>query len=206
MKQPLIIGIAGGSASGKSSVAKAIYDHFKSTNSVYILKHDDYYCNDNHLSFAERLKINYDHPLAFDTDLLIEQVKDLKQGKTIKKPIYDFVEYLRTDEIEIVEPTDVIIIEGLLVLENEKLRDLYDLKIYVDTDSDVRLIRRIMRDVKSRGRSLDSIVDQYLTSVRDMHISFIEPTKRYADIIIPNGKENVKAIDLIITKIASILP
>ncbi|MDF9867266.1 uridine kinase [Bacilli bacterium PM5-3] len=205
MKKPLLIGIAGGSASGKSSVARIIYEHFHDTNSVYILKQDDYYKDKNHLSLSERKAINYDHPLEFDIDLMIKQLSDLSNNRKINKPVYDFSTYLRTDLIEEVLPTDVIIVEGLFALENEDLRNLYDLKIFVDTDSDIRLIRRIMRDVNERERSLESIVEQYQTSVRDMHISFVEPTKRYADVIILNGKENVKAIDLIITKIASIL-
>ena len=205
MKKPLLIAIAGGSASGKSSVAQMIADYFSKDNSVYILKQDDYYNNQDFMSMEERLAVNYDHPLAFDNELMLEQIKCLKNNQIINKPLYDYTLYTRSKETEQIKPHDVIIVEGLLALENKELRELYDLKIFIDTDSDIRLIRRIMRDVKERGRSLDSIVNQYQTSVRDMHIQFVEPSKRYADIIIPNGKENVVAVDLIITKIASIL-
>jgi len=205
MKKPYLIAITGGSGSGKTSIAQAVCDHFKKTNSVYVLRQDDYYNDQKEMSMAERLKVNYDHPAAFDNALMVQQLKELKMGQTIKKPTYDFVEYTRKDEVELIEPTDVIIVEGLLVLENEKLRDLYDLKIFVDTDADERLIRRINRDVKKRGRSLDSVINQYLSTVKEMHYRFVEPTKRYANVIITKGRENVQAVDLIITKIASIL-
>ncbi|MEG0284055.1 MAG: uridine kinase [Erysipelotrichales bacterium] len=205
MKKSLLIGIAGGSASGKTSVAKKVCDYFKVNNSVYILKQDDYYKDQSHLSMDQRIKTNYDHPMAFDTELMVDQITDLVNGKTISKPTYDYTIHTRSEVVEEIVPAEVIIIEGLFALENAAIRDMCDLKIFVDTDSDIRLIRRMMRDINERGRSLESIVTQYQESVRDMHIQFVEPTKRFADIIIPEGGNNEVAIDLIITKISSIL-
>ena len=166
----------------------------------------DYYCKDqSHLPFEERLKTNYDHPLAFDTDLLIEHVNKLINREAIDKPVYDYVHHTRANEVIHVEPQDVIIIEGILVLEDKRLRDLMDIKLFVDTDSDLRIIRRIQRDIKERGRTADSVIEQYVTAVRPMHNMFIEPTKRYADVIIPEGGGNDVAIDLMVTKIKTIL-
>ena len=203
-KRPLIIGIAGGSCSGKTSVTKAIYDVFKD-HSVVVIEQDYYYKDQSHLTFEERLLTNYDHPLAFDTDLLIEHIHALLDRKAIEKPVYDYVNHTRSKEIIHVEPKDVIIIEGILVLEDKRLRDLMDIKLYVDTDSDLRIIRRIQRDIKERGRTADSVIEQYVTAVRPMHNMFIEPTKRYADVIIPEGGGNEVAIDLMVTKIKTIL-
>ncbi|MBD8028220.1 uridine kinase [Ureibacillus sp. Re31] len=202
--RPLVIGIAGGSCSGKTSVTHAIYDVFRE-HSVVVIEQDYYYKNQSHLTFEERLKTNYDHPLAFDNDLLLEHLNRLLQRKAIDKPVYDYVNHTRAEEVIHVDPKDVIILEGILVLEDKRLRDLMDIKLFVDTDSDLRIIRRIERDIKERGRTIDSVIDQYLTAVRPMHNLFIEPTKRYADVIIPEGGENEVAIDLMVTKIKTIL-
>lgn len=205
MKKPLVIGIAGGSASGKTSISRKIFETFKNVKSVQVIKQDDYYKNQDHLEMEERLLTNYDHPFAFDNDYLLAQIDDLINFKAIEKPMYDFVNHTRSDQKETIEPTEVIIIEGLFVLEDEKLRDVLDIKIFVDTDADVRFIRRMLRDVKERERSLDHVVEQYESTVKIMHEQFVEPSKRYADIIVPHGSENTVAIDLIVTKIASIL-
>ena len=205
MNKPILIGIAGGSASGKTSIAMKIKDMFSDTKSVLILRMDDYYKDQTHLSMEERVLTNYDHPFAFDNDLLITQLKELLAGRSVEKPTYDFVTHNRSDVVEHLEPADVILLEGLFVLENEDLRQLENIKVFVDTEADIRFIRRLMRDVKERGRSLDSVVNQYVTTVRVMHTTFIEPTKRYADIIIPEGGSNTVAIDLLATKISSII-
>ncbi|MFJ8458383.1 MULTISPECIES: uridine kinase [Lysinibacillus] len=204
VKRPVVIGIAGGSCSGKTSVTRAIYDVFRD-HSVVVIEQDFYYKDQSHLTFEERLGTNYDHPLAFDNDLLIEHIKKLLVRQPIDKPVYDYVQHTRAEEVVHVEPVDVIILEGILVLEDADLRDLMDIKLFVDTDSDLRIIRRIMRDIKERGRTTDSVIEQYLSAVRPMHNLFIEPTKRYADIIIPEGGDNEVAIDLMVTKIKTIL-
>ncbi|MDZ5499906.1 uridine kinase [Enterococcus cecorum] len=201
-KKPIIIGVSGGSGSGKTSVSRAIFNNF-SNHSIMMLEHDSYYKDQSHLSFEERLKTNYDHPFAFDTDLLIEHLEKLLNYETIEKPVYDYVAHTRSTETVIQEPKEVIIIEGILILEDKRLRDLMDIKIYVDTDDDIRIIRRIKRDMIERGRTLDSIIDQYLSVVKPMYHQFIEPTKRYADVIVPEGGENHVAIDLINTKVAT---
>jgi uridine kinase len=203
-RKPVVIGVAGGSGSGKTSVTKAIYDHFQG-HSILMLEQDYYYKDQSHLPFEERLKTNYDHPLAFDNDLLIEHLHQLLQYKPIKKPVYDYKLHTRSDKVIHVEPKDVIILEGILVLEDERLRNLMDIKVYVDTDADIRIIRRLQRDIKERGRTMESVIDQYINVVRPMHNQFIEPTKRYADIIIPEGGQNHVAIDLMVTKIQTIL-
>lgn len=204
MEKPVIIGIAGGSGSGKTSVTKAIYNHFKG-ESIDVIEQDAYYRDQSHLPFEERLKTNYDHPLAFDNDLLIVHLQQLQEGKAIEKPVYDYALHTRSEQVVIVEPKNVIILEGILVLDDERLRDMMDIKLFVDTDADIRIIRRIARDINERGRTLDSVVDQYINVVRPMHNQFIEPTKRYADIIIPEGGHNHVAIDLLITKIQTVL-
>jgi len=204
VKRPVVIGIAGGSCSGKTSVTRAIYDVFRE-HSVVVIEQDFYYKDQSHLTFEERLGTNYDHPLAFDNDLLIEHIKKLLVRQPIQKPVYDYVQHTRAEEVIHVEPVDVIILEGILVLEDADLRDLMDIKLFVDTDSDLRIIRRIMRDIRERGRTTDSVIEQYLSAVRPMHNLFIEPTKRYADIIIPEGGDNEVAIDLMVTKIKTIL-
>lgn len=203
--KPIIIGIAGGSASGKTSVAAEIKEFFEDSRSVIILRQDDYYQNQDHMEMSERIKTNYDHPFAIETDLLVRHLEELSAGKSIQKPIYDFVNHTRASETELVESCDVIIVEGLFVLESEELRERLDIKLFVDTDADIRFIRRLKRDVEDRGRTLNSVVDQYIATVRLMHNSFIEPSKRYADLIIPEGGKNKVAIDLLITKINSII-
>ncbi|KEP26577.1 MULTISPECIES: uridine kinase [Bacillus] len=203
-RKPVVIGIAGGSGSGKTSVTNSIYEQFKG-HSILMLQQDLYYKNQSHMPFEERLLTNYDHPLAFDNDLMFEHLEQLLRYESIEKPIYDFKLNTRAEETVHVEPKDVIIVEGIFALEDERLRDLMDIKLYVDTDADLRIIRRILRDTKERGRSIDSVIEQYVSVVRPMHNQFIEPTKRYADIIIPEGGQNHVAIDLMVTKIQTIL-
>jgi len=201
--KPIVIGVTGGSGSGKTSVSRAIYSEFTG-KSIMMLAQDSYYKDQSDLPFEERLKTNYDHPLAFDTDLLIKHINQLLNAEAIEKPVYDYTMHTRSDEIIYQEPRDVIILEGILILEDKRLRNLMDIKIYVDTDDDIRIIRRIKRDMEERGRSLDSVIDQYLNVVKKMHEQFIEPTKKYADIIIPEGAKNQVAIDLMTTKIRTI--
>lgn len=203
-KRPIVIGVTGGSGSGKTSVSRAIYNQFTG-HSILMLEQDFYYKNQDDLSFEERLKTNYDHPFAFDTDLLIQHLEDLIHYKSIEKPVYDYAAHTRSKNIIIQEPKEVIILEGILILEDPRLRKLMDIKVYVDTDDDIRIIRRIKRDIEERGRTLNSVIEQYLTVVKPMHHQFVEPSKKYADIIIPEGKTNQVAIDLMTTKIRSIL-
>lgn len=203
-KKPVVIGVAGGSGSGKTSVTKSIYEHFKG-HSILMIEQDYYYKDQSHLPYEERLNTNYDHPLAFDNNLLIDHLKTLLNHESIEKPVYDYKLHTRSEDVIFVEPKDVIILEGILILEDERLRELMDIKLYVDTDADIRIIRRILRDIKERGRSIDSVIEQYISVVRLMHNQFIEPTKRYADIIIPEGGQNHVAIDLMVTKIQTIL-
>ncbi|WP_414046224.1 uridine kinase [Macrococcus equi] len=204
MTKATIIGIAGGSGSGKTSVTSKILKNLEGY-SVALIEQDYYYKNQDHLSFEERLKTNYDHPLAFDNDLLIQNLIDLRNGQTVKVPTYDYTNHTRSKKTITFEPKDVIIVEGIFALENETLRDLMDVKIYVDTDADLRILRRMVRDIEERGRTMESVIDQYLTVVRPMHNQFIEPTKRYADIIIPEGGSNAVAIDIMTTKIQSLI-
>ena len=203
-KRPVIIGVTGGSGSGKTSVSRAIFDSLNG-HSLLMIQDDSYYKNQDDISFDERVKVNYDHPNAFDTDLLIEQLGDLLEWKAIDIPVYDYVQHTRSKQTVHVEPKEVIIVEVILVLNDPRLRDLMDIKLFVDTDDDIRIIRRIKRDMEERGRSLDSIIEQYISVVKPMYHQFIEPTKRYADVVIPEGVTNTVAIDLINTKVASIL-
>ncbi|MFG6114240.1 uridine kinase [Halobacillus sp. MO56] len=203
-ERPVVIGVAGGTGSGKTSVTRSVIQRF-ADKPLLMIEQDYYYKDQYHLPMEERLKTNYDHPLAFDNDLLIEHLKQLIQEKPIEKPVYDYKMHTRSNETIHVEPREVIIVEGILVLEDERLRDLMDIKVFVDTDADVRIIRRLMRDIKERGRSIDSVIEQYINVVRPMHLQFVEPTKRYADIIIPEGGQNHVAIDLMATKIKTIL-
>ena len=204
MRRPIVIVVTGGSGSGKTSVSRAILDKFTEV-SILLLEQDFYYKDQSELPFEERLKTNYDHPFAFDTDLFIKDLQKLIQYESIEQPVYDYSKHTRSDQVIHREPKEVIIVEGILILEDKRLRDLMDIKVYVDTDDDIRIIRRIKRDMESRGRTLDSVIHQYLTVVKPMHQQFIEPTKKFADIIIPEGGQNQVAIDLMTTKIASIL-
>ncbi len=204
MKCPILIGISGGTGSGKSTVTKEIFKAIEDEN-ITIIEQDSYYKDQSNLSFEERVKTNYDHPDAFDNELLKTHLTDLLNGKAIEKPIYDFESHNRKKETIKVEPKDIIILEGILILFEKEIRDLLDIKVFVDTDSDVRVIRRILRDIKDRGRTLDSVILQYMSTVRPAHLQFIEPTKRYADIIIPEGGYNKVAIDLIVAKINEII-
>jgi uridine kinase len=198
--RPLIIGIAGGSGSGKSTVARRIADALAPAK-VAFLDMDAYYKHRSDLSIEERRKLNWDHPDAFDLDLLSAHLMALADGKAIDKPVYDFVTHLRTDQTVHIEAADVIVVDGILLFVDERVRARCDVKVFVDADADVRLIRRIRRDMAQRGRPLEEILDQYLTTVQPMHLQFVEPSKRYADIIVPRGGHNTVAIDLIINTI-----
>ncbi|NME83439.1 uridine kinase [Clostridium sp. SM-530-WT-3G] len=203
MEDVMIIGIAGGSGSGKTTIAQKIKDVFG--EEVVILCHDYYYKANNQIPLEERKKLNYDHPDSFDTDLLIEQLISLKQGKSINHPVYSFVEHTRLEETVEVKPAKVIIVEGILIFENKQLCDLMDIKVFVDTDADVRIIRRLLRDVKERGRDLDSVVTQYLGTVKPMHEEFVDPSKKRADIIIPEGGANNVALNMLLEKIKNFI-
>ena len=203
-KNPIIIGVTGGSGSGKTSVSRAILANSPNAK-IAMIEHDSYYKDQSHLTFEERVTTNYDHPLAFETDLLINHLKELIADRPVDIPIYDYTQHTRSEKSYRQEPQDVFIVEGILVLEDQRLRDLMDIKLFVDTDDDIRIIRRIKRDMQERGRSLDSIIEQYTRVVKPMYHQFIEPTKRYADIVVPEGVSNLVAIDLINTKVASIL-
>lgn len=204
MKRPILIGITGGTGSGKSTVAREIYKRFNE-NCIAMVEQDAYYKDQGNLSYEERIKTNYDHPDAFDTSLLLEHLNKLINREAINKPMYDFEIHTRKKETVRVEPKDIVIVEGILVLAEPELRKLLDIKIYVDTDADVRIIRRLIRDINERGRTVDSVINQYLNVVRPMHMQFIEPTKRYADIIIPEGGHNKVAIDIISANIRQYL-
>lgn len=203
-QKPVVIGVAGGSGSGKTTVTRSICQRF-TEQTILVIEQDYYYKDQAHLPFEERLNTNYDHPLAFDNDLLIEHIHELINQKPIYKPVYDYKIHTRSQETIYVEPKEVIILEGILILEDPRLVDLMDIKVYVDTDADIRIIRRLLRDIKERGRTLDSVIDQYVNNVRPMHLQFVEPTKRYSDIIIPEGGQNQVAIDIMATKIENIL-
>lgn len=204
MAKPIIIGIAGGTGSGKSTVAHEIYESLPS-GSISMIEQDSYYKDQSHLSYEERVKTNYDHPDAFDTKLMLEHIKKLQAGIAIDKPMYDFEVHNRKKETVRVEPKDIIIIEGIMILVEAEIREMMDIKLFVDTDADVRIIRRITRDIKERGRTIDSVIEQYINVVRPMHLEFVEPTKRYADVIIPEGGYNKVAIDIMIAKVKEIV-
>jgi uridine kinase len=203
-QKPVVIGVAGGTGSGKTTVAREIYLNFKD-KSILMIEQDAYYKDQSHKTMEERTKTNYDHPLAFDNDLLLDHLQKLLSYNKIEKPIYDYANHTRAKEVSLIEPKDVIILEGILILEDKRLRDLMDIKLFVDTDADIRIIRRLVRDIEERGRTLDSVITQYTSIVRPMHLQFVEPTKRYADVIIPEGGQNRVAIDLMVTKIRTIL-
>lgn len=202
--EPVIIGIAGGTGSGKTTVAKEVLKHFPGA-SVVTIHHDSYYRDRAHMPFEDRVKINYDHPDAFENDLMLRHLMELKAGHTIEKPLYDYETHTRKSETLTIRPARIILLEGILVLSVEEIRDLLDIKLYVDTDADERFIRRLRRDMVRRGRTAEQVIEQYLDTVRPMHLQFVEPSKRYADVIIPEGGKNVVAVDLIVTKLRDIL-
>lgn len=199
-----VIGIAGGTGSGKTTVVKKIVGSFPDDN-VIMLPQDAYYKDQGHLPLSERKLINYDHPFAFDNELLIDHIKKLSSGQAVDLPVYSYITYTRQKDSIHIEPGEIIIVEGILVLDDPALRNLLDIKIFVDADADERFIRRLKRDIMERGRSVESVIDQYMNIVRPMHNQFVEPSKRYADVIVPEGGQNEVAIDLITTKIRSLL-
>ena len=202
MSNSVVIGVSGGSASGKTTVANRLKEVCH--DSVELLSHDFYYFPHDDLTMEERAKFNYDHPNAFDTERLIEDIRSLKQGKSIERPVYSYTKHTRLDETVKVNPAKVIIVEGFLIFENSDLRDLLDIKVFVDADADERLIRRIIRDVNERGRSLESVIMQYTNTVKPMHEQFVEPYKKYADLIIPRGGLNDVAIEMLVHRIKAI--
>ncbi|MBM6870506.1 uridine kinase [Pseudoflavonifractor phocaeensis] len=199
--ETMVIGIAGGTGSGKTTLTVRLKEKFG--EDVSVLYHDNYYKSHSDMPFEDRKKLNYDHPDAFDTGRLVADLQALCRGETIQSPTYDYTIHDRSEVTVEVHPTKVIIVEGILIFEDKALRDLMDIKIFVDTDADVRILRRIMRDVKERGRSLDSVVKQYLTTVKPMHEQFVEPSKRYADIVVLEGGHNLVALDMIIQRVRS---
>jgi uridine kinase len=204
MNKPLIIGVAGGSGSGKTTVVREIIRNMGKSH-VTVLHHDSYYRDVKHLPFEERIKINYDHPDSLETTLLINHLQELIAGNAVEVPCYDFTEHMRVPETERIEPRKVIIVDGLLILWDRELRTLMDIKVYVDTDADLRFIRRLSRDIHERGRSAELVIEQYLRTVRPMHLEFVEPSKRYADVIIPEGGHNRVGVDMLLTKIRSVV-
>ncbi len=203
MQRAMIIGIAGGTGSGKSTLANKLKEAFE--GEMISLSHDYYYKSNDNLPFEERTKLNYDHPDAFDTELLIQHLHQLKNGQAIEHPVYSFVEHTRMKETVRVEPAKVILVDGILIFENKELCDLMDIKVFVDTDADVRIIRRLLRDVQERGRDMDSVINQYLHTVKPMHEEFVEPSKKRADIIIPEGGFNSVALDMLLERVKSFI-
>ena len=199
MDDIMVVGIAGGTGSGKTTITKKLMQHFG--GDVSVIYHDNYYKAHHHMSYEERARLNYDHPDSFDTDLLIQAVKDLKAGRSVTCPVYDYTIHDRSDKVIVVRPAKVIIVEGILIFQSRELCQQMDIKIYVDTDADVRILRRIVRDVRDRGRSLDSVVNQYLSTVKPMHEQFVEPSKRNADIIIPEGGHNQVAMEMVMERV-----
>ena len=202
--EPVIIGVAGGSGSGKTTVVREIIRNL-GEREVTVIHHDSYYRDVSHLSFDERTRINYDHPNSLETALFVSHLHQLKSGRAVEVPVYDFAQHNRSPETETAEPRQVIIVDGLLILWDADLRTLMDIKVYVDTDADLRFIRRLKRDIHERGRSADSVIEQYTLTVRPMHLEFVEPSKRYADVIIPEGGYNRVGVDMLLTKIKSVL-
>ena len=204
MQKPIIIGVAGGTASGKTTVSKKILETVGSEHLAYI-EHDSYYRDLSHLPLAERRGFNFDHPNALENEMLIAHLEALLQGHSVQVPVYDFAQYVRTDQLRQLKPKQVILVEGILIFVDKCLRDMMDIKIYVDAPPDLRFIRRLKRDMTERNRSLNHVIDQYLETVRPMHLEFVEPSKRYADVIIPHGGRNVKGIEMIIAQIQRML-
>jgi uridine kinase len=202
--KPLTIGVAGGSGSGKTTVVKALMEAVGPGNAAF-LPHDAYYRDYSHLSLEDRTSVNWDHPDSLQTELMVGHLASLVAGRPVEIPIYDFRTYTRLEETERLEPRPVIIVEGILILVERDLRDLLDIKVFVDTDSDLRFIRRLQRDVSERARSVNSVVEQYMRTVRPMHLDFVEPSKRYADLIIPEGGFNRVAIDMLVARVRSVL-
>jgi uridine kinase len=199
MENILVIGIAGGTGSGKTTLMKRLVEQFGDV--VSVLSHDNYYRRLDHLAFEERCKVNYDEPNALETELMCQHLQQLREGKGIDCPVYDFSQHNRSDDTVHIEPRQVIIVEGILIFENEQLRDLMDIRIFVDTDADIRLCRRIKRDVNKRGRSMESVIEQYQTTVKPMHDKYVEPSKKYAHIVVPEGGKNLVALDMIMGRI-----
>jgi uridine kinase len=204
VNKPLIIGVAGGSGSGKTTVVREIVRNM-GPRQVTVLHHDSYYRDVQHMPLEERVKINYDHPDSLETSLLVRHLHMLGEGQVVQVPIYDFTAHLRSPETQLMEPRKVVIVDGLLILWDRELRELMDIKVFVDTDPDLRFIRRLSRDIEERGRSAESVIEQYLATVRPMHLEFVEPSKRYADVIIPQGGHNLVGVDMLLTKIRSVL-
>jgi len=202
--QPLVVGVAGGTGSGKTTVARSLIEALP-TGKAQILQHDSYYRHRPKLSFLERSDLNFDHPDSLETTLLVEHLKQLRASQPVEVPIYDFTKHLRNTDTRHVQPAKVVVVEGILVLADAELRDLFDIKVFVDTDADIRVFRRIRRDIERRGRSFESIRERYYQSVRPMHLEYVEPSKRWADIIVPEGGENAVALDLLITKLKSVI-
>ena len=201
---PVLIGLAGGTGSGKTSFARSIVRRIGKKKAI-LLSQDAYYFDPSHLPFEERTKINYDHPDSYETSLLLEHLDALKAGQSVPRFTYDYVEHARVDTGKAIKPTPVILLEGIMVLAEEPLRDRFDMKLFIDTDADVRILRRLARDMRDRGRTLESVTKQYLESVRPMHLQFTEPSKRYADLIIPEGAHNDVALDLVVARIQELL-
>lgn len=200
----IIVGVAGGTGSGKTTVSQAILDRVGRDRIAYI-QHDAYYRDRSHLPLEERAQINFDHPDALETELLVKHLQQLRAGEPIEVPIYDFATHTRTASTRQVEPRPVILVEGILIFADSTLRDVLEVKIFVDTDADLRFIRRLERDLAERGRTMRSVIDQYLTTVRPMHLEFVEPSKRYADVIIPEGGFNLAAIDMVVARVETMV-
>ncbi|MCJ7696386.1 MAG: uridine kinase [Anaerolineaceae bacterium] len=203
-KSPLVVGIAGGSGSGKTTLAELILEEI-GADRISFLPHDAYYRNQDHLSYEERIKVNYDHPDSLETELLIEHIHSLLNGKSIELPVYDFTVHSRKNETIRIEPRSIILVEGILIFYDKLLRNIFDVKLFVDADSDIRFIRRLNRDITERGRSVDSVIHQYQSTVRPMYLEFVEASKRYADIIIPEGGKNSVALDMVIARLENLL-
>ena len=200
---PLVIGVAGGSGSGKTTVVRRIVDALDEAR-VTVLEHDRYYRDRNDLRLEERAALNYDHPDSLETDLMVRHVNELRAGRAVEAPVYDFARHARVASTETIAPSRALIVEGILIYTDAPLRALMDVKVFVDTDDDTRFIRRLQRDTKERGRTMQSVVDQYLSTVKPMHLDFVEPSKRYADVILPQGGHNAVAIDMLLTLIRSL--